>query len=211
MAPSPSPEVISPAEGDLLLDLAEVALDRALSGDRPELPALPALTDLPPVLRGAGDAFVTLHVAGELNGCIGALDTGEPLGHAVVRLALAAAFDDPRLPALRPGDRTHLAIEVSLLSPRSPIPARSLDELAAALHPGRDGVVVRAGRRRGLFLPDVWDQLPDPHAFLARLWHKSGLRPGAWPNGLVASRFHTQRHERHPSPMTSPPERRPWP
>ena len=205
MAPSPSPELISPREGDLLLDLAEAALDRALSGDHPELPAL---ADLPPGLRRSGDAFVTLHVAGELNGCIGALDTSEPLGHAVVRLTLAAAFADPRLPVLRPGDRTHLAIEVSLLSPRSPIPARSLDELAAALHPGRDGVVVRAGRRRGLFLPDVWDQLPDRHAFLARLWHKAGLRPGTWPNGLVASRFHTQRHERHLSPTTSLAEQR---
>ena len=90
-------------------------------------------------------------------------------------------------------------MEVSQLSPRSPIHARS----PAALHPGRDGVVVRAGRRRGLFLPDVWDQLRDRLAFLAHLWHKAGLRPGTWPNGLVASRFHTQRRERHPSPTTT--------
>ena len=200
MAPSPSPELVSPAEGELLLDLAEGTLDRALSGGRPHLPAL---AELPPALQHAGDAFVTLHVAGELNGCIGALDTGEPLGHAVVRLAVAAAFEDPRLPALRPHDRAHLAIEVSLLSPRSSIPARSLDELTAALHPGRDGLVVQSGYRRGLFLPDVWDQLPHPLDFLAHLWRKAGLRPGTWPNGLVASRFHTQRHERHTTAESS--------
>ncbi len=200
MAPSPSPELVSPAEGELLLDLAEGTLDRALTGGRP---AAPRAGRAPPALRHAGDAFVTLHVAGELNGCIGALDTGEPLGHAVVRLAVAAAFEDPRLPALRPHDRAHLAIEVSLLSPRSPIPARSHDELAAALHPGRDGLVVQSGYRRGLFLPDVWDQLPHPLDFLAHLWRKAGLRPGTWPNGLVASRFHTQRHERHTTAESS--------
>ena len=197
MAPSPLPEMLSPADGEHLLDLAELALDHALAGRRVRPPRL---SSVPPALHGVTDAFVTLHVAGALNGCIGSLDGDEPLAHAVGRLAVAAAFHDPRLPALRPTDRAELDIEISLLSPRDPIDALSLDELATALRPGDDGVVVQAGHRRGLFLPDVWDQLPHPVDFLAHLWHKAGIRPGTWPDGLEASRFRTQRLERPARP-----------
>ena len=197
MAPSPSPDVVAHADGEHLLDLAEAALDAALGGRHPRPPHL---ATVPPALRDPGDAFVTLHVAGALNGCIGSLDGDEPLAHAVVRLAVAAAFHDPRLPALRPADRPELSVEISLLSPRTPIEASGHEELAAALRPGRDGVVVQAGHRRGLFLPDVWQQLPHPIEFLTHLWRKAGLRPGTWPSGLEASRFVTQRLERRPPP-----------
>jgi hypothetical protein len=27
----------------------------------------------------------------------------------------------------------------------------------------------------------VWEQLPEPGAFVAGLWRKAGLRPGTWP------------------------------
>ncbi len=198
MAPSPSPELVSTADGEHLLDLAEAALDAALTGRRVRPPGL---ATVPPALRDPGDAFVTLHVAGALNGCIGSLDGDEPLAHAVGRLAVAAAFHDPRLPALRPVDRAELSVEISLLSPRSPIDASGHDELAARLRPGRDGVVVQAGHRRGLFLPDVWEQLPHPIDFLAHLWRKAGLRPGSWPSGLQAARFATQRLERGNGPL----------
>lgn len=139
-------------------------------------------------------------MAGALNGCIGSLDGDEPLAHAVGRLAVAAAFHDPRLPALRPADRAALSVEISLLSPRAPIEASDQEELAAALRPGEDGVVVQVGHRRGLFLPDVWAQLPHPIDFLTHLWRKAGLRPGSWPSGLEASRFVTQRFERGSRP-----------
>lgn len=197
MAPSSSPDVIAHADGERLLDLAEAALDAALAGRRPQPPRLSTVA---PALREPGEAFVTLHVAGALNGCIGSLDGDEPLAHAVGRLALAAAFHDPRLPVLEPADRADLSVEISLLSPRTPIEASDHEELAEALRPGLDGVVVQAGHRRGLFLPDVWQQLPHPVEFLTHLWRKAGLRPGSWPPGLEASRFVTQRFERRSRP-----------
>jgi len=194
MARSSSPDpAVSEDEAALLLDIAAGTLDDALAG---RSPALPALESLPEALHRPAGAFVTLTVAGRLNGCIGTIEGCEPLGHAVARLALSAAFEDPRLPALRREDLAHLTVELSLLSPLTPMAVASRDDVLAAVAPGRDGLVVTADRRRGLFLPSVWEQLPDPEDFLDHLWHKAGLIPGTWPDGLTVSRFGARRHER---------------
>jgi AmmeMemoRadiSam system protein A len=194
MAPSPSAETkLEPGDVERLLDIADEAIERALSGLRPEPPAPESL---PPALRVPVGVFVTLRVGGELNGCIGALDGVEPLGQAVARLALSAAFGDPRLPALRLSDRARLTIEVSLLSPLVPIAAAGRDDLLSSLRPGTDGLVVAARGRRALFLPAVWEQLPQPDRFVDHLWAKAGLTPGTWPNGIETFRFTAEEHER---------------
>src|SRR3954454_16414357 len=117
MAPSPSPDEI-----ELLLDIADAAIERALAGHRA---APPALDSLPPALREPVGVFLTLRVACELKGCTGAVVGSEPLGQAVARLAVSAAFSDPRLPALQPADRAHLTIEISLMSALEPIEVSS--------------------------------------------------------------------------------------
>lgn len=187
MGRSHSSERLDRHELAALVDLADEALLAALSGascgQRP-------LDSLPPALSTRRGAFVTLTVDGELNGCIGDVVGRQALGHAVARLALAAAFDDPRLPALRPDQYECLAVEVSVLSPLSPVVAADRAELSAGLRPGIDGLVVGAGHRTGLFLPDVWDQLPDPDGFLDHLWRKAGLSSSTWPDTIL--RFTTQ-------------------
>jgi AmmeMemoRadiSam system protein A len=109
-------------------------------------------------------------------------------------LAVSAAFDDPRLPALEPHQYEHLTVEVSVLSPLVTVEAADRRELVALLRPGVDGVVIRAGHRSGLFLPDVWTQLPDPHDFLDQLWYKAGLPTWVQPDTI--QRFTTQRASR---------------
>ena len=178
---------------DLLLDIADVTIATALVGRRPVLPALDVL---PQELRVPAGVFVTLTVAGELAGCIGTITGVEPLGHAVARLALSAAFADPRLPALERADYPHLTIELSLLAPPAPIGATSRTELRELVRPGLDGVVVVAGSRQALFLPGVWSQLPDPDDFLDHLWLKAGLTPGSWPASTRVFRFRARSHER---------------
>lgn len=195
MAPSRCCEPgLRPDDADLLLDIAESMLVAGLRGQRP---APPPLGTLPGSLRAPVGAFVTLSVAGELNGCIGTVDPVEPVGHAVARLALAAAFDDPRLPALRASDLAHLTIEISLMSALEPIDATCRSELVAAIRPHRDGLVIRGGGRGAVFLPSVWEQLPDREEFVDRLFMKAGLPPGAWPTGLQALRFTATRYRRH--------------
>ncbi len=194
MEPSPSLEpILDQHDIEALLDIAENAIATALAGHS-AVP--PPLESLPPALHRRVGAFVTLKVHGRLNGCVGTIEGVEPLGCAVARLALSAAFADPRLPALQPSDYAHLEITLSLLSPLSPIEVRSRSELKGALRPGLDGLMISAGERQAVFLPSVWEQLPDPEDFLDHLWRKAGLRPGIWPANLRAFRFTAQHHER---------------
>ena len=46
-----------------------------------------------------------------------------------------------------------------------------------------------AGGRRATFLPQVWAQLPDPRAFLARLLEKAGIPPATPVHALQATRY----------------------
>jgi uncharacterized protein len=185
LSPSSEPQA-APADAELLLDLAEAGVVAGLA-DRPV--PLPALDGLPAALRREVGAFVTLTVDGALNGCIGNIEGVEPLGVAVPRLAWSAAFADPRLPALRADQYERLTISISILSPLAPMAVASRAELVAALHPGADGLVVDTPARRALFLPSVWEQLPDPGDFVDALYRKAGLRVGSWPPGMTAWRF----------------------
>ena len=179
---------ITERDTKVLLDLAESAIRARLEG-RPE-PAVD-LASLSPELRRPIGAFVTLHVGGALNGCIGNITASEPLAPEVARLALAAAFADPRLPALGSDELDRLDIDISLLSEPTGIPARSRHELLAHLRPGDDGLIIRSGRHQALFLPSVWRQLPQPDDFVDQLFRKARLRPEPWPTDLTASGFTT--------------------
>jgi AmmeMemoRadiSam system protein A len=206
MEPSPSPEAAPPlaeAEVDALFGLADLGVRAGLAGEpHPEVDPAALL----PELRRPCGAFVTLEVAGRLNGCIGTIEPVEPLGVAVPRLAWSAAFADPRLPELAAPDYPALEIKISVIGPLEPVAAASEAELAAALRPGVDGLVIRYGPSRGpavrgggaraTFLPAVWQKLPDPLDFLRHLEAKAGLRPGDWPPGMQAWRYVSAEYRR---------------
>ncbi len=136
---------------DLLLDIAERAI---VAGLRNVRPTVPALHELPDALRRPAGTFVTLNVRGELNGCIGSIESDEPLGVSVARHAWSAAFTDPRLPALRWVDFDHLDIEISILSPLAPIACTLARRPARpARAPGRR--VVDRGRSKAGGVPAV--------------------------------------------------------
>lgn len=181
-------------EADVLLELAELAIRARLARQR--RPVAESV-DLPPALQRPTDVFVTLHVAGELNGCVGRIDHGESLAVAVPHLATKAAFEDPRLPALEPEDLTRLSIEVSLLSARVIVPAASRAQLLRHVRRGEHGLAIRSGDRRALFLPAVWRQLPEPDHFLDQLLRKAGLTHDSWPDDLMAAVFTTATTHRH--------------
>jgi hypothetical protein len=173
-------------ERELLLDIADDAIVGGLLGASPSPPPAALLLG---TLRERVGVFVTLMVDGQLNGCIGSIEGVEPLGHGVARHAWSAAFADPRLPRLRPVDYSRLRIEVSVLSSLTAMLAMSRDQVLDQLRPGVDGLVIAAGSRQGLFLPAMWEQLPEPEAFLDHLLLKVGLVPGWWPEGMRAWRF----------------------
>ncbi len=218
MAPSSSPDSspesspadgLGPGDGDRLLDIAEHAIRAGLRGVRP---APPTVADVEPALRRQVGTFVTLHVGGELNGCIGSIDPTEPLAHSVARHAWASAFDDPRLPPLTVDDYEQLALEISILSPLTLLPAADRAGLIAALRPHVDGLVIEVAPRRAVFLPSVWEAIPEPDRFLAELLAKAGLDRDWWGPELRASTFTVAQLHRGPAdgaptnPLSAPPD-----
>lgn len=147
--------------------------------------------DFPAPLRPERATFVTLHRNDELRGCIGTLSAEKPLVEDVAWHAFAAAFEDPRFPAFREAELEGLRIHISVLSPASPLPAASEEELLRVLRVGVDGLILRDGWHRATFLPVVWESLPDPRQFLAHLKVKAGLPPDYWSDTLRFERYTT--------------------
>lgn len=142
-----------------------------------------------PEWRQPGASFVTLARHGELRGCIGSLEAWRPLAEDVAANARAAAFRDPRFAPLTAGELAGIRVEVSLLTPPQPLPWRDEADALAQLQPHIDGVILSAGRHRATFLPQVWEQLPDPADFLAHLKRKAGLAADYWGSDLRLERY----------------------
>ncbi len=194
-------ELQNPEHGRVLLAIARQSIAEAL-GKRGPTPLPPRRE---PWLDQPGATFITLTEDGELRGCIGSLEAHRPLGLDVWENARAAAFKDPRFPPLAREELPRITVEVSVLGPATPLPVRSEAEALARLRPGRDGVVLEypggAGRRGAgaTFLPQVWEQLPDPASFLAQLKRKAGLPPGFWSPEIRLSTYEVTKWEEEPA------------
>jgi len=150
------------------LRLARATIEADLAGRSQDPAPVPAL-ELP-----AG-AFVTLHKAGHLRGCIGRMEADEPLWRVIVGMARAAAFGDPRFPPLKPDEWPQCELEISVLTPARPVAGPGEVEL------GRHGIVLHAAGRRAVFLPQVAaEQGWTLEETLTRLARKAGLPPDAW-------------------------------
>jgi AmmeMemoRadiSam system protein A len=168
--------------GATLLQLARFSIGTALGIEMPRVPE-------PNWLSEPGATFVTLTKHGKLQGCIGTLQAYRPVGVDVQENAVAAAFHDPRFRPLTRAAFNDVRVEVSLLSAAEPMAVTDEASALAALRPHVDGVVFEFGRLRGLFLPQVWEELPTPAEFLAHLKNKAGLPMDFWRDGVRLSRF----------------------
>ncbi|QQS01860.1 MAG: AmmeMemoRadiSam system protein A [Austwickia sp.] len=196
--------------GEILVGLAERAIRAGLDLPVPVVDSSAGPQPEPAWLAEPGAAFVTLHVPGgggrpRLRGCIGTIEPYRSLREDVQGNARAAAFSDPRFPALTAPELAHLDIEVSVLSPREPLPYADRADLVAQLRPGVDGLVLEYGGRRGTYLPQVWDQIPDPADFLASLVTKARLPQGFWSDDIVLWRYTVTAYPQPPAhPLPSP-------
>jgi AmmeMemoRadiSam system protein A len=161
------------SRGPTLLSLARAAVDESLDGPRVQVPEEPWLAE-------PGACFVTLRKDGELRGCIGSLMAHRALAEDLLDNARSAAHSDPRFSPLQRNELDAVRFEVSLLSPLERLEVQSEQEALAALRPGQDGLMLQVGFYRGVFIPKVWKELPDPKEFLAYLRRKAGLSPDQW-------------------------------
>jgi len=186
-------------QGRVLLTVARQTIAAALGiavGDR-AAPERRSSSGNTPWLEAQGAAFVTLHTrSGALRGCIGSLVARRPLIEDVRGNALAAAFEDPRFPALKAAELPDIVVEVSVLTAPEPLPYNDAEDLVRKLTPHVDGVTIERGWHRATFLPQVWDQLPIPEEFLGHLCYKAGLFATAWRSGdLKVSTYRVQEFE----------------
>jgi uncharacterized protein len=175
---------ITAAQCQLLLQLARQAIAGKLglcgSGAQPLGPPGEDQLFHEPVA-----VFVTLHLAGKLRGCIGHLEPVGPLWQSVRDNAINAAFHDSRFAPLSAEELTRVRLEISILSKPRECGYRNPEELLDLLQPDMDGVILRSGRSGATFLPQVWQQLPDPALFLGQLCRKAGLPENSWQQGGV--------------------------
>jgi AmmeMemoRadiSam system protein A len=164
-------------EKQILLRLAREAMEYAVK--RKKLPALD-MNSLTPHLRENRASFVTITIDDELRGCIGALDAYQPLAEDVREHAIAAALEDPRFPPVVESELNRIKLEVSSLTVPQLLEYSSGEDLLVKLNPRVDGVILKDGRRRATFLPQVWEKIPDPADFLDQLCAKMGARENLW-------------------------------
>lgn len=118
--------------------------------------------------------------------------------------ARAAAFSDSRFPPVRPVEYGAISLEVSLLSSCEPFEAGCEEEALRQLRPGTDGVVLEFQGRRGTFLPQVWEQLPDPWDFLTHLKRKAGFPASFWDPEVKLWRYTVTKWCEGPTPPATP-------
>jgi AmmeMemoRadiSam system protein A len=113
-----------------------------------------------------------LKIDGNLRGCIGTFQPAEPtIVHETVRNAISAATCDPRFTCVRADELDFIEYTVDVLTPPEPVTDKS------ELDPKRYGVIVQAGRRRGLLLPDL-EGLDSVDLQISIAMQKAGIPPG---------------------------------
>lgn len=169
-----------------LLELGRKSIELGLEAGRlADWSAAPADADL----QVARASFVTLQIDGMLRGCCGTMYPTRSLAEDVWRNAWASAFADPRFPPLAHVEYPHLEMHVSILSALEAVQAESEAALLESLRPGVDGLLLELEATRATFLPAVWEQIPEPRAFLAYLKQKAG-----WPAEFWSSRIRVYRY-----------------
>lgn len=131
-------------------------------------------------LQEKSAVFITLTINGNLRGCIGSLEAHRPLVDDIRENAISAAFYDPRFPQLTLPELDKIKIEVSILTPATSLTFSDENDVLQKLRPHIDGVIFAEKNHRATFLPQVWEQLPQPSEFIAHLKAKAGLPVNYW-------------------------------
>ena len=176
--------VPTPQRVPSLVRLAREAVEAHIRhGDRTR----PSAATDPTWERERAGVFVTIEDdLGELRGCIGTVQPVEVnVLEEIVTNGIAAATRDPRFLPVQTDELSQLHYKVDVLLEPEPIAEMS------ELDPRRFGVIVEAGRKRGLLLPDLEGiDVTEEQVRIAR--EKAGIRPD---ESLQLFRFRVQRFE----------------
>jgi AmmeMemoRadiSam system protein A len=142
--------------------------------------------DLSPEFKQRAGVFICLKIKGNLRGCIGTFQPEEPtIAHETVRNAISAATCDPRFECVRTDELEAIEYTVDVLTPPEKVGSKN------ELDPRKYGVIVRAGGRRGLLLPDL-EGVDTVDYQVSIAMQKAGILPGT---PVELSRFEVKRYQ----------------
>lgn len=168
----------SPEQQKLLLGLARKSVAEYLETGKMVEPGEEMLAHA--ILGIPRGIFVTLKKEGQLRGCIGDLVSSRPLYEGVVTFAIKSATGDPRFKPVTREELDGLDLSISVLEYPRKMKAAEPRQYPAMLKPGRDGVILLHKGRSSTYLPQVWEELPDPVQFLSSLCMKQGAPANCW-------------------------------
>ena len=169
-----------------VIDVCKKSILAELNGEKPSLEIIPA------VFNQFGACFVTLEKNGNLRGCIGSIIAHQPLILDLVKNAQNAALSDPRFPPVTKDEFNDLSIDVSLLSAPEKMEFENEAELLNQIRPFVDGLIIKDRVYQAVYLPSVWEQLPEKEIFLDSLKIKAGMTPKHFSSTFEAYRFTTE-------------------
>jgi AmmeMemoRadiSam system protein A len=186
------PEKLAEAEAGKLADIREgedpyVALARETleayvrNNRRIAMPA-----DLPPeMLENRAGVFVSIKKHGRLRGCIGTISpVRRNIAAEIMENAVSSGTQDPRFDPVKEEELGSLVYSVDVLM--EPEPIDSIKQLDVVKY----GVIVRAGRRSGLLLPNL-EGVDTPEDQVGIALRKAGIRPE---ERYTMERFEVVRH-----------------
>jgi AmmeMemoRadiSam system protein B/AmmeMemoRadiSam system protein A len=169
--------------------ILETCKKSILSGFHEELPQC---NKIPAVFNQQGASFVTLEKNGDLRGCIGSIIAQRSLIEDLIKNAQNSAFSDPRFQPLKKDEFKDLSIDVSLLSEPEKLNFENEQELLVQIKPFIDGLIIKDRIYQAVYLPSVWEQLPDKVMFLNSLKMKAGLPSNYFSSTFEAYKFNTE-------------------
>ena len=172
--------ILPQQDKQFLLKLAVDSIDYGLK-NRQIMP-FNKVTVLSKRLENEYGTFVTLNIDKKLRGCIGNILPEGPIWQSVIRNAYMAAFKDPRFPPLTRKEFFNLDVEISILSIPTKLEIKDRYELLDYLAKNKPGVIIEFGGLSATYLPQVWEQIPNPQEFLSYLCQKAGLDSDTWIN-----------------------------
>jgi hypothetical protein len=166
-----TPFSLSDQEKAELLALARKSVEHAVTENTKYEPKASASE----ALNQERGAFVTLHEAGALRGCVGYTSAYKPLYMTVRDTATLAALRDTRFHPVTAAELPKLDYEISVLSP-----LRRVTDIHQ-IQVGQHGLLMKNGDAEGLLLPQVPVELHwDRQKFLEETCVKAGLNANCW-------------------------------
>lgn len=138
------------------------------------------------MLENSAGTFVSIKKQGQLRGCIGTIvPTRDSVAEEIIYNAISSGTRDPRFDSVEEDELNKLVYSVDVL--KEPEPIKTIAELDVIKY----GVIVKAGHRSGLLLPNL-EGVDTPEKQVSIALQKAGIKPD---EKYSMERFEVIRHK----------------